>query len=103
MADAVDLCATLVRFDTTNRGHGDAEGEREAAEFVAGVLSDAGVEPKVLESAPRRANVLARIPGSDPALPALLVQGHLMPRTGRCRRSPGRSATATCGAAARWT
>jgi acetylornithine deacetylase/succinyl-diaminopimelate desuccinylase-like protein len=77
MADVVDLCATLVRFDTTNRGHGDAEGEREAAEFVAGVLSDAGVEPKVLESAPRRANVLARIPGSDPALPALLVQGHL--------------------------
>lgn len=77
MADVVDLCAQLVRFDTTNRGHGDAEGEREAAEFVAGVLSDAGVEPKVLESAHRRANVLARVPGIDPALPPLLVQGHL--------------------------
>ncbi|GAB2971580.1 M20/M25/M40 family metallo-hydrolase [Amycolatopsis acidiphila] len=77
MADVVDLCARLVRFDTTNRGHGDSEGEREAAEFVAGVLSGAGVEPKVLESAPRRANVLARVPGTDPSLPALLVQGHL--------------------------
>ena len=77
MADVVDLCASLVRFDTSNRGHGDAEGEREAAEFVAGVLADAGVEAKILESAPRRANVLARIPGTDPSLPAMLVQGHL--------------------------
>lgn len=77
MADVVDLCASLVRFDTTNRGHGDAEGEREAAEFVAGVLADAGVAAKILESAPRRANVLARIPGGDPSLPAMLVQGHL--------------------------
>ncbi|HKS44943.1 MAG TPA: M20/M25/M40 family metallo-hydrolase [Amycolatopsis sp.] len=76
-SDAVELCAELIRFDTTNRGHGDAEGEREAAEFVAGVLAEAGIEPKVLEPAPRRANVLARIPGRDPSLPALLVQGHL--------------------------
>ncbi|TNC19621.1 M20/M25/M40 family metallo-hydrolase [Amycolatopsis alkalitolerans] len=77
MADVVDICARLVRFDTTNRGHGDAEGEREAAEFVAEVLSDAGIEPKILESAPRRANVLARVPGTDASLPPLLVQGHL--------------------------
>ncbi|WP_431875007.1 M20/M25/M40 family metallo-hydrolase [Amycolatopsis sacchari] len=77
MADVVELCAQLVRFDTTNRGHGDSEGEREAAEFVAGVLSEAGIEPKILESAPRRANVLARVPGTDPALPPLLIQGHL--------------------------
>lgn len=77
MADVTELCARLVRFDTTNRGHGDSEGEREAAEFVAGVLSGAGIEPKLLEAAPRRTSVLARVPGSDPSLPALLVQGHL--------------------------
>lgn len=75
--DVAALCAGLIRFDTTNRGHGDAEGEREAAEFVADVLSRAGVEPKIVEPAPRRANVLARIPGRDSALPALLVHGHL--------------------------
>jgi acetylornithine deacetylase/succinyl-diaminopimelate desuccinylase-like protein len=75
--DVVELCSTLIRFDTTNRGHGDARGEREAAEFVAGVLSAAGVQPQLLESAPGRANVVARLPGSDPSLPALLVQGHL--------------------------
>jgi acetylornithine deacetylase/succinyl-diaminopimelate desuccinylase-like protein len=75
--DVVELCAALLRFDTTNRGHGDSAGERDAAEFVATVLSDAGIAAKILESAPQRANVLARIPGRDPALPALLVQGHL--------------------------
>jgi acetylornithine deacetylase/succinyl-diaminopimelate desuccinylase-like protein len=75
--DVVDLCASLIRFDTTNRGGGDAEGEREAAEFVAGHLSALGIVPTLVEPSPRRTNVLARIPGSDPALPALLVQAHL--------------------------
>ncbi|PRY34759.1 M20/M25/M40 family metallo-hydrolase [Umezawaea tangerina] len=75
--DVVDLCASLIRLDTTNRGGGDAEGEREAAEFVAGHLSSLGVEPTLVEPAPRRTNVVARVPGSDPALPALLVQAHL--------------------------
>jgi acetylornithine deacetylase/succinyl-diaminopimelate desuccinylase-like protein len=75
--DVVDVCSALVRFDTTNRGNGDSEGERAAAEYVAGLLADAGVEAKILESAPGRANVIARIAGSDPSLPALLVQGHL--------------------------
>ncbi len=75
--DVVDLCASLIRFDTTNRGAGDAEGEREAAEFVAGHLTALGIEPTLFEPAPRRANVVARVPGSDPTLPALLVQAHL--------------------------
>ncbi|MCU1680324.1 MAG: hypothetical protein JWQ81_1063 [Amycolatopsis sp.] len=75
--DVVDVCSTLIRFDTTNRGNGDSEGEREAAEYVATLLADAGVDAKIIEAAPGRANVIARIPGSDPSLPALLVQGHL--------------------------
>ncbi|SFB54304.1 Acetylornithine deacetylase/Succinyl-diaminopimelate desuccinylase [Amycolatopsis marina] len=75
--DVVDLCARLVRFDTTNHGNGDSAGERDAAEFVAQVLSDAGVESTIYESAPGRANVIARLSGRDPSLPALLVQGHL--------------------------
>jgi acetylornithine deacetylase/succinyl-diaminopimelate desuccinylase-like protein len=72
-----DLCRTLIRFDTTNRGNGDAEGERAAAEFVAETLGAAGVETTVLEREPGRSNVIARIPGTEPDLPAVLVQGHL--------------------------
>jgi acetylornithine deacetylase/succinyl-diaminopimelate desuccinylase-like protein len=71
------LCADLIRFDTTNRGRGDSVGEREAAEFVAESLAAAGVEPQLLESAPRRANVVARIAGHDRDAEALLVHAHL--------------------------
>ena len=75
--DVAQLCAQLIRFDTTNRGGGEAAGEREAAEHVAAVLHDSGVPPTLLEPAPRRTNVLARVPGTDPSLPAVLVQAHL--------------------------
>ncbi len=48
-----------------------------AAEYVAGKLSEVGIEPTLLESAPGRANVIARLPGTDPSRGALLVHGHL--------------------------
>jgi acetylornithine deacetylase/succinyl-diaminopimelate desuccinylase-like protein len=76
-AAVVELCARLIRFDTTNRGGGDCNGEREAAELVAGELAAAGLDPELVEPAPRRANVVARVAGTDPGLPALLVHGHL--------------------------
>jgi acetylornithine deacetylase/succinyl-diaminopimelate desuccinylase-like protein len=74
---AADLLSRLIRFDTTNRGGGDSEGEREIAEFVADLLADAGAAPTLLERTPGRSNVVGRIPGRDPALPAVLVQAHL--------------------------
>ncbi|MFD6416146.1 M20/M25/M40 family metallo-hydrolase [Streptomyces sp. NPDC060194] len=76
-ADVVDLCSRLIRFDTSNYGGGEARGEREAAEWVAELLADAGHTPVVLESAPRRTSTVVRIPGTDPTAPALLVHGHL--------------------------
>jgi acetylornithine deacetylase/succinyl-diaminopimelate desuccinylase-like protein len=72
-----ELCAELIRFDTTNRGPGDSVGEREAATFVADTLAAAGYVPKILESAPRRTNVVTRIAGRDPEADALLVHAHL--------------------------
>ena len=46
--DVAQLCARLIRFDTTNRGGGDSAGEREAAEHVATILQDNGVPPTLL-------------------------------------------------------
>ncbi|QFG26390.1 M20/M25/M40 family metallo-hydrolase [Actinomadura sp. WMMB 499] len=76
-AAAARICADLIRVDTTNRGEGDARPERPAAELVAGLLADAGAEPRVVESAPGRASVLARVPGTDPSAAPFLVHGHL--------------------------
>ena len=75
-AEVVTLTSDLIRIDTTNRGGGDGN-ERQAAEYVAARLSKAGLDPVLLESAPGRANVVARIAGTDPGAAALLVHGHL--------------------------
>jgi acetylornithine deacetylase/succinyl-diaminopimelate desuccinylase-like protein len=73
----VDLCADLIRIDTTNTGDGTGPGERVAAEYVADVLAGCGLRPEIVESAPGRASVLTRWPGSAPDRPALLLHGHL--------------------------
>ncbi|GAA5019891.1 M20/M25/M40 family metallo-hydrolase [Kitasatospora paranensis] len=75
--DTVALCSRLIRFDTSNFGGGESRGERACAEWVAEQLTDAGLQPVVLESAPGRASTVVRIPGTDPTAPALLVHGHL--------------------------
>ncbi|AHH97679.1 M20/M25/M40 family metallo-hydrolase [Kutzneria albida] len=77
MIPVEQLCSELIRFDTTNRGRGDSEGEREAAEYVAAHLAAAGLEPTLLELKPRRTNVIARVSGSEPGLEPLLVHAHL--------------------------
>jgi acetylornithine deacetylase/succinyl-diaminopimelate desuccinylase-like protein len=75
--EVVELCRDLIRIDTTNAGDNAGPGERVAAEYVAGKLAEVGLEPRVLESDSRRANVIARIEGEDPSREALLLHGHL--------------------------
>jgi acetylornithine deacetylase/succinyl-diaminopimelate desuccinylase-like protein len=76
--EAVAFTSELIRIDTTNTADPDAPGtERPAAEYVAAKLAEVGYEPAYVESGPRRGNVVARLPGADPARGALLVHGHL--------------------------
>jgi acetylornithine deacetylase/succinyl-diaminopimelate desuccinylase-like protein len=76
--EVVDLCRDLLRIDTTNTGdNATSAGERVAAEYVAAKLAEVGVEAQIRESAPGRANLVARIPGTDTSRGALLVHGHL--------------------------
>lgn len=69
---AIRLCQTLLRIDTTN----PPGRERAAADVVADELDRAGLAPKLLESAPERANVVARLSGTG-ELPPLLLTAHL--------------------------
>src|ERR1700733_3707364 len=71
------LASELIRIDTTNPGDHSGPGERVAAERVAELLAEVGLEPTVLESHPKRASVVVRIEGEDRARPGLLIHGHL--------------------------
>jgi acetylornithine deacetylase/succinyl-diaminopimelate desuccinylase-like protein len=76
--EVVGICRDLLRIDTTNTGDARTTvGERAAAEYVAAQLDDVGIESVLHESAPKRANLVARIPGADRSRGALLVHGHL--------------------------
>ncbi len=75
--EVVELCRDLIRFESVNDGTGSGEGERAAAEYVAGKLAEVGLEPQVFEAAPRRTSVVARMEGEDPSRAPLLIHGHL--------------------------
>src|SRR6476620_1862226 len=77
-AEVVGICRDLLRIDTSNTGDPRTTvGERVAAEYVAGKLTEVGIDVELHESAPKRANLVARIPGADRSRGALLVHGHL--------------------------
>jgi acetylornithine deacetylase/succinyl-diaminopimelate desuccinylase-like protein len=85
--DVVTLARDLIRIDTSNP---DAT-EEKAADYVVDVLSGTGALIDVVEPAPGRRSIVARLPGSDPDLPAVLVHGHLdvVPAAhGRWRHDP---------------
>jgi acetylornithine deacetylase/succinyl-diaminopimelate desuccinylase-like protein len=67
-AETIRHLQALLRLDTTN----PPGNETLAARYLAGVLRAEGIEPLVLESAPGRGNVIARLKGSGEAAPLLL-------------------------------
>jgi acetylornithine deacetylase/succinyl-diaminopimelate desuccinylase-like protein len=75
--EVVELCRDLIRMDTSNYGDHSGPGERVAAEYVAEKLAEVGLEPRVVESHPGRASVVARVEGVDSSRDALLLHGHL--------------------------
>jgi acetylornithine deacetylase/succinyl-diaminopimelate desuccinylase-like protein len=81
MAEELEATAAvardLIRFDTTNFGNGKSQGETDAAEYVAAKLEALGLTPQLFDSQPGRTSVVARVPGRDPARPAMVLHGHL--------------------------
>jgi acetylornithine deacetylase/succinyl-diaminopimelate desuccinylase-like protein len=78
--EVVSICRDLLRIDTTNPGDGTGPGERAAAELVAGLLAEVGLEPQLFESEPGRASVVVRVEGDERGTAergALLLHGHL--------------------------
>jgi acetylornithine deacetylase/succinyl-diaminopimelate desuccinylase-like protein len=76
-AEVARICRDLVRIDSSNYGDGSGPGERACAEYVMAELTEVGLDPLYVESAPGRANVFVRIEGSDRSRPGLAIHGHL--------------------------
>ncbi|MEM8953413.1 MAG: M20/M25/M40 family metallo-hydrolase [Verrucomicrobiota bacterium] len=70
--EAVETLRGLLRIDTTN----PPGIERPAADFVASVLAEDGIESRIIESSPGRANLVARLSGNGEARP-LMLTSHL--------------------------
>lgn len=69
--EAVEILQRLIQFDTTN----PPGNERPAAEYLQHLLAQEGIDSEILESAPGRANLVARLQGNGSAGPLLLL-GH---------------------------
>jgi acetylornithine deacetylase/succinyl-diaminopimelate desuccinylase-like protein len=78
-AEVVEICRNLIRIDTSNYGDEAGPGEREAAEYVASLLDEVGIECETFEARPGRTQVIARWGGTaDRASDdRLLLHGHL--------------------------
>jgi acetylornithine deacetylase/succinyl-diaminopimelate desuccinylase-like protein len=74
--DTARIAQDLIRMDTTNFGEGRSNGETEAAEYLGALLENLGLKTTYVDAAPTRTSVIARVPGSDSSLPALVVHGH---------------------------
>jgi len=74
-AEVVEICRDLIRIDTTNPGDDSGPGERKAAEYVAGLLDEVGIESQLFESEPGRTSLVARWGGTTGQ--PLLLHGHL--------------------------
>ncbi|HWK81328.1 MAG TPA: M20/M25/M40 family metallo-hydrolase [Thermomicrobiales bacterium] len=71
-AEAVRHLQALLKLDTTSPpGH-----ERLAADYIATQLDAEGIPYEIVESAPTRANLVARLKADAPSAPPLLLMGH---------------------------
>jgi acetylornithine deacetylase/succinyl-diaminopimelate desuccinylase-like protein len=66
---AVSLLTQFIRINTTN----PPGNEEEAVLFLDSLLKEAGIATEIYQSAPKRANLLARIPGKKKDKPIILL------------------------------
>jgi acetylornithine deacetylase/succinyl-diaminopimelate desuccinylase-like protein len=74
--ESADLLAHLIRNACVNDGTAESGFESRSAEVLAQYLGDSGLDLQRYEAQPGRENLVARIEGSDPTAPTLLMMGH---------------------------
>lgn len=74
--ETVTLCQEMIRIPSVNYGEGRGN-EKAMAEYVASKLAEVGIKSELIETAPNRVNVVAKIEGSDQSRPGLVLHGHI--------------------------
>ncbi len=77
-SEVVQIAQDLIRMDTSNYAPDPSPGERQAAEYIAALLDEVGIESKIYESAPGRATLVAHWEpeGVDRSCDPLLIHCH---------------------------
>ncbi len=75
-AECTELLQGLIRNACVNDGTVESGGEERNADLLAGYLEGSGLDLEAYDSAPGRTSLVARIEGSDPHAPTLLLMGH---------------------------
>src|ERR1700680_2921093 len=75
-AEVTDLLQRLIRNGCINDGPPDSGQEIRSTELLADHLHGCGLEMQTFESLPGRASLLARLEGTDPSAPTLMLMGH---------------------------
>jgi len=74
--EVTDLLQQLIRNACVNDGTRDSGGESRNAELLRDYLEGTGADFQTYEPVPGRASLVARLEGSDPTAPSLLLMGH---------------------------
>ena len=70
--DAIQYLQALVRLNTVS----PPGNEIQATDYIGAILERAGIEYTVVESAPGRANLVARLRATDPTGKPVMLMGH---------------------------
>jgi acetylornithine deacetylase/succinyl-diaminopimelate desuccinylase-like protein len=75
-AEATDLLRDLIRNACVNDGRIESGNETKSVDLLRGYLEGTGLDLERYEPQPGRESLVARIEGSDPGAPSLLLMGH---------------------------
>ncbi|HAP76507.1 MAG TPA: peptidase M20 family protein [Acidimicrobiaceae bacterium] len=73
---STELLQQMIRLGCVNTGHADSGFETRAADLVRPLVELPGVEVEQFGPTPERQSLIARLPGTDPTAPTLLLLGH---------------------------
>src|SRR5919106_3084133 len=74
--EATELLQDLIRNQCVNDGTVESGGEARSVDLLNGYLAGSGLDVERYEPQAGRASLVARIEGSDPKAPSLLLMGH---------------------------